>query len=134
MQLFPLVPSQNTAKVIAVSNQPFNGSGSNHCRSFEFAVGLDGHNMAWSLSHVVSLLGITNPEPWLRSKVAELWLWSRWWLAPGASKFCARYAGVTVGPIEAVAGCPIARMALACGERVPNRLRGNYAEDLATVC
>jgi hypothetical protein len=26
---------------------------------------------------------------------------------------------------------PIARKAL---ERVPNRLRGNYAEDLATVC
>jgi hypothetical protein len=29
---------------------------------------------------------------------------------------------------------PIARKALARGERVPNRLRGNYAEDLATVC
>ena len=35
------------------------------------------------------------------------------------------------GPVKPF---PIARKALARGERVPNRLRGNYAEDLATVC
>jgi hypothetical protein len=44
-----------------------------------------------------------------------------------AALSCSTYCG----PVKP---CPIAHLAVACGERVPNRLRGNYAEELATVC
>src|SRR5262249_12929535 len=59
--------------ISSISNQPLDGSRSSYCRSFKLFVGLDGHDVIWSLSHVSLRYAFQTPKSSFRSTSPELW-------------------------------------------------------------